>query len=255
MSSMRNWTIGALAIALGTATGARAQSAAERCEAAKLKLAGKYTLCRLKAEAKAVKSGGAADPSRCDSSLAQKWSAAESSAGGACPTEGDQAAVRDHLAADADVVALELAGARFVDNGDGTITDTQTHLMWEKKDDGGGLHDRDATYGWKDATSVFLGAVNGVSGDGTVQPGLGGHNDWRLPNTAELQTILAAPYPCATNPCIDPLFGPTVGGFHWSSTQDTTHPTFSWGVMFDTGHVDNDEWGKDYSVRAVRGGS
>lgn len=59
--------------------------------------------------------------------------------------------------------------------------------------------------------SVFLAAVNSVSGDGTVQPGLGGYSDWRLPNTAELQTIVAAPYPCAINPYIDPLFGPTAG--------------------------------------------
>ena len=254
MTALGKWTAGALAFVLAAASGALAQSAAERCQAAKLKLAGKYALCRLKAEAKAVKSGSVADPSRCDSSLAQKWSAAESSAGGACPTAGDQTTMRDQLAAEGDFVALKLTGARFVDNGDGTITDTQTHLMWEQTDDAGGLHDRDNTYGWKDAASIFLGAVNGVSGDGSVQPGLGGYSDWRLPNTAELQTILAAPYPCASSPCIDPLFGPTAAGFYWSSTQDTTHPTFSWGVMFDTGHVDNDEWTKDYHARAVRGG-
>lgn len=137
----------ALAIVLGAAVSAQAQSAAQHCQAAKLKIAGKYALCRLKAESKAVKNGAVADYSRCDSAQAQKWHAAESGAGGACPTDGDQAAVRDRLAADADAVALQLAGARFVDNGDGTITDTETHLIWEKKDDGGGLHDRDAVYG------------------------------------------------------------------------------------------------------------
>src|SRR5262249_769349 len=36
----------------------------------------------------------------------------------------------------------------FVDNGDGTITDTRTGLMWEKKDQSGGLHDVNAHYVW-----------------------------------------------------------------------------------------------------------
>jgi len=37
---------------------------------------------------------------------------------------------------------------RFVDNGDGTITDLETGLMWEKKDQAGGLHAYKATYVW-----------------------------------------------------------------------------------------------------------
>jgi hypothetical protein len=39
-------------------------------------------------------------------------------------------------------------GDHFVDNGDGTITDTQTGLMWEKKDQGGGLHDVNTIFPW-----------------------------------------------------------------------------------------------------------
>jgi len=34
----------------------------------------------------------------------------------------------------------------LVDHGDGTITDTQTGLTWEKKDQGGGLHDSNTRY-------------------------------------------------------------------------------------------------------------
>ena len=36
----------------------------------------------------------------------------------------------------------------YTDNGDGTITDNNTKLMWEKKSDDGGLHDKDNTYVW-----------------------------------------------------------------------------------------------------------
>lgn len=37
---------------------------------------------------------------------------------------------------------------RFVDHGDGTLTDTQTALIWEKKGQSGGLHDENAEYAW-----------------------------------------------------------------------------------------------------------
>jgi hypothetical protein len=37
---------------------------------------------------------------------------------------------------------------RFSDGGDGTIADLQTGLVWETKDDGGGLHDADNLYVW-----------------------------------------------------------------------------------------------------------
>jgi hypothetical protein len=39
-------------------------------------------------------------------------------------------------------------GARFVDDGDGTIKDHQMGLRWEKKDQGGGLHDANTVYVW-----------------------------------------------------------------------------------------------------------
>ncbi len=35
---------------------------------------------------------------------------------------------------------------RYTDNGDGTITDNSTGLMWEKKSFDGGLHDMQNTY-------------------------------------------------------------------------------------------------------------
>ncbi len=38
------------------------------------------------------------------------------------------------------------AAMSFTDNGDGTITDNVTGLMWEKKDDSNGIHGKDNTY-------------------------------------------------------------------------------------------------------------
>jgi hypothetical protein len=206
----------------------------------------------LKAESKAVKTGDPVDYSKCDSKFGSKWADADSIP--MCPTSGDQTDIQDQVTADADFIALKLAGTRFVDNGDGTVTDTQTGLMWEKKDDLGGLHDKDDTYTWANAMSEFISEVNGYSADGTAQTGLGGHSDWRLPTNAELQSILLAPYPCGTSPCIDSTFGPTGAGFYWSSTTDSGNPALAWDVFFGGGDVSGGTKTVFNYVRAVRGG-
>jgi len=44
------------------------------------------------------------------------------------------------------------------DNGDGTITNVSTGLVWEKKDDSGGIHDKDNRYVWAGICSnTFIG--------------------------------------------------------------------------------------------------
>jgi len=65
-------------------------------------------------------------------------------------------------------------GKRLIDNGDGTITDTKTNLMWTKSDSyaaTGNCHD------WFDA-NIFVSSLN-----------TGGHLDWRLPAARELKTL------------------------------------------------------------------
>ena len=70
--------------------------------------------------------------------------------------------------------------ARFTGNGDGTVTDNATDLMWEQKTTNGSLdiHDRGNTYTWANAFDVFIAGVNAEN--------FAGHNDWRLPNRFEL---------------------------------------------------------------------
>ncbi|MFQ5506557.1 MAG: DUF1566 domain-containing protein [Planctomycetota bacterium] len=145
---------------------------------------------------------------------------------------------------------------RFVDNGDGTVSDNRTGLMWEKKVPGGGcLHCVDDLYDWTDAMSEWISEVNGLTGDPDAQAGLGGHTDWRLPTIVELQTILLEPFPCGTNPCIDSIFGPTASFKYWSSTTIATPPFFAWGVSFGNGGVRDGLKGLSaFLVRGVRGG-
>ena len=144
-----------------------------------------------------------------------------------------------------------IPGPRFVDNGDGTVTDNQTGLMWEQKTVGN-VND---TFDWAEAFAY----VHGFSDRSVTPPyggvqGLGSHADWRLPSHTELQTILLAPFPCGTNPCIDPIFGPTASDY-WSSTTDPFFPPDAWGVNFDNGNVHGGNKDFDDHVRAVRGGS
>ncbi len=77
----------------------------------------------------------------------------------------------------------------LVDNGDGTVSDLATGLMWQQADDG-------TARNWQQALAYAENLV------------LAGHSDWRLPNAKELQSIVDyGRCPVATNsPAIDPVF-------------------------------------------------
>jgi len=252
-------------LALTWPSPATAVTDADKCQADKLKRAGQYNVCRLKADGKGIKKGDPPDYTKCDEKIAEKFSAAETKYGAECPTSGDVTNIQSQATADADFIALKLAGERFADNGDGTVIDTETGLQWEKKTDDSGIHDKDNTYTWSTGSSygptgtaftTFLGTLNnGTSSDGnTISGCFANHCDWRLPTSAELQTILLAPYPCGTSPCIDAAFGSTVASFYWSSTTYSGGPYSAWGVFFSVGNVGGFFKTFLYYVRAVRGG-
>jgi hypothetical protein len=132
---------------------------------------------------------------------------------------------------------------RFVDHGDGTVTDTCTGLMWQK-----GTVD-----------------VNGSGAIETEWPGdrltwsdaltycenldFAGHSDWRLPNVRELQSIVDYG---RWGPAIDPLFEAELD-LYWSSTTDANNPGIAWLIFFNDGTVFGPSVKDDaYFVRAVR---
>jgi Protein of unknown function (DUF1566) len=69
----------------------------------------------------------------------------------------------------------------YTDNGDGTITDKTTGLIWEKLTDDGSIHDWNNVYTWDQAFQKItdLNLAN-----------FAGSNEWRLPNVRELLSIV-----------------------------------------------------------------
>lgn len=295
-----------LAVMVGVAllwapSGAGAITPAEKCESSKLKEAGKYGFCRLNAESKAVKTASTPDYSKCDAKYGTKWPSIESGGGGMCPSNGDQMAIKSFITQHTDDLAAALAGGplpvcsaggvpktgqtsaygpgsdgdlqkgaarSFTDNGDGTITDNLTGLMWEKKGDDGTIHDKDNTYTWGLTSSpytmngtmvtTFLAGLNGGGG-------FAGHTDWRIPNITELQSIAnyqnAAPLvssefntSCATT-CTVTTCSCTQSNTYWSSSTSPDAADNAWFVSFSNGFVLNDPKSSSLSARAVRGGS
>jgi hypothetical protein len=148
-------------------------------------------------------------------------------------------------------------GRSYVDNGDGTVTDTRTGLTWEKLSDDGSIHDRHDTYDRSNLTAktAFLNAY-----------GFAGYTDWRLPTIHELQTLVnyATYTPAITAYAFN--WGCTPGCTvytcscmsnsyrTWSSTVVESDPTRSWTVDFYWGDIKRSEYNNN-SIRAVRGGS
>ncbi len=119
----------------------------------------------------------------------------------------------------------------FVDNGDGTITDSKNGLMWQKGDVG--------PMNWKQAVEACE----------NLQ--LGGHSDWRLPDQNELKGLFKA---LSDDEHVwDRRFPP----FEWSSDRYWTsrlYPPYNAAflVNFRGGSIPWEPRYSEFYVRAVR---
>ncbi|MFH0730221.1 MAG: DUF1566 domain-containing protein [Pseudomonadota bacterium] len=123
-----------------------------------------------------------------------------------------------------------IVSGRMVDNGDGTVSDTKSGLMWQQIPE---------EMAWNGALSYCE----------NLQ--LSGYDDWRLPNINELRSLVDY---SVIDPTIDIVAFPHTRSYCWSSTVynsgDPVGIYFSFGYEFTTN--------KDYDylqVLAVRGGS
>ncbi len=167
---------------------------------------------------------------------------------------------------------------RFTDNGDGTVSDAQTGLMWEKKGHFDGVavectsavvcpdaHDADNQYTYSfdnplgppgTAFTVMLTQLNAGGG-------FAGHTDWRLPTLEELQGV--TDYADATAPVTNAVFDTgctslcdgvacscTVDDVYWTNDLVSSIPGNAWTVDFGDGSALNDTRDTTYFARAVR---
>ncbi len=315
---MRNTVCGLVAISvLFWASAAFAADAASTCEATKLRVAAKYGSCRLSAYYRGVKANSAADFSKCS---LDRFSNAETNAGGACQSIGDEASIQGFVDYCTDAIATGLDGGAldacetnlsacqsdlatcqsdcvasvrpplttgqtacynsagsaipcagtgqdgefqngaarsFTDNGDGTVTDDTTGLMWEKLSDDGSIHDQDTSYSWDNAFASKVATLN--SGN------FAGHNDWRLPNLPELYTLvnLGALHPATfsefnsscTAGCPSTTCSCVVEDGYWTASTRRVLNENAWRVEFYDGGTHTIPKGDLLRVRAVRGGS
>ena len=123
----------------------------------------------------------------------------------------------------------------YIDNGNGTVTDIETGLMWQQE----GTMDLD----WSEARSY----CSGLS--------LAGYTDWQLPTLDELATLVDTSW----EPTINPTFFPgTAPYFYWSRSFCDLIIYFAgsmdmMAVRFDWGGFKCYHKGVSHYVRAVRG--
>jgi len=187
----------------------------------------------------------------------------------------------------------------YTDNRDGTIRDNTTGLTWEKKVrldntvNAADPHDADNCYVWAGTCSgsggwcgvdadcpggqtcsagiprgCFVGATIYQWVDGLNAAHFAGHEDWRVPNVKELQSIVQYG---ASDPSVAPAFqGASCGAscsdmtnpacsctqsyYYWSATTYLPAPHGAWNVRFYDGYVYSYDKGFSFPVRAVRGG-
>jgi len=104
----------------------------------------------------------------------------------------------------------------YTDNGDGTVTDNGTALVWQQNASTALVVQADA--------AAYCAELN-----------LAGYTDWRLPTIVELVSIVD---PTEFNSAISSTYFPnTLSSFFWTTTPDASEAGDVWTVTFDIGSV------------------
>jgi len=133
----------------------------------------------------------------------------------------------------------------YTDNGDGTVTDNNTGLMWQQEDD-------NQTYNWYQATGTISATYNPSVIDYCGSLNLGGQNDWRLPTKTELMDIVDYSVPYSNPSILNTYFPNTKQSNYWSST--VKYGSYPWVIDFSTGNSRRFQDSSTTFVRCVRGG-
>ncbi len=127
----------------------------------------------------------------------------------------------------------------FIDNQDGTVTHKTTGLTWMRcalgqKWTGSSCSGRGSTYTREQALAL--------------KRSFAGKSGWRLPNIAELQTLVEREN---SQPAINTTIFPNTSSRFWSSSPVFDNTNYAWFVNFYHGYVDA-RYGVSLPVRLVR---
>ena len=134
---------------------------------------------------------------------------------------------------------VALPEPRFTDNGDGTVTDNLTGLMWTK--------DADLPFfvmHWQEGLDYVATMNNLMAFD---------YNDWKLPNYRELFSLIDVANHNPALPTGHP-FTNVQSGIYWSSTTYAGLTDNAWSVYVDDGIVSFGNKSVGYYIWPVRGG-
>lgn len=145
-------------------------------------------------------------------------------------------------------------GSGFVDNGNGTVTDTVTGLVWLKNtqctDTAGVWPNSSGRLTWSSAMLWSNSLASGICGlsDGSLA------GQWRLPNINELRSLIdpARPAPVLLESPPFSFSSLSATASYWSSTYGGSNT--GWGVTATEGYVYNFPGSSALQVWPVRGG-
>jgi Protein of unknown function (DUF1566) len=118
----------------------------------------------------------------------------------------------------------------YTDEGDGTVTDNVTGLVWQKEVPS-------STYG-QAAAILYCSDLK-----------LANQGDWRLPSVIELVSLVD---PGRFGPSIDETYFPgTPANSFWSSSASPLMPGDGFDIPFDAGNLSSDDVSSRFSARCV----
>ncbi|MBP6734433.1 MAG: DUF1566 domain-containing protein [Chromatiaceae bacterium] len=135
--------------------------------------------------------------------------------------------------------------SRFADNGNGTVSDAATGLVWKQCAEG------------LSGAGCLTGGVSGLTWQqalqGAADATFAGQTDWRLPNKNELESLVERR---CYGPAINVRFFPnTPSNVFWSSSPGANYYSdYAWVVDFYYGNVVYHYRYYALYVRLVRGG-
>jgi len=145
------------------------------------------------------------------------------------PMAGDQVTTRPTPTSG--IAKVDPTTADYRINGAFTVSDQITELEWQRADNVDSAN-------WEGAR------------DYCADLALGGHEDWRLPEVAELHSIVD--YGNFNPPLINPVFIGTDTNRYWLATTSAINSARTWHVNFFNGQVTTSLKTVNYFVRCIR---